>query len=181
MRPQRRVRPGLPPPPPRQQGQRLPARIRGWVRKSPRIRGVLAVEVVRYRTRDRPVQGQSRLTSLFVSAAHLGGSVWCCGWREKIGMQVRVLILRFPAKPKWKFESLSLRHLVSRRRDFQPSFRLRSRKTTDSAGFWKNRISEADRRRRVRGPNEPAARVFLCRLVGRFGFAFDSPSEGRAR
>jgi len=65
-----------PSPPPRLWVQRLPARIRGWIRKSPRIRGVLAVDVVRYRTRDCPFQWRFESGCAFVSVGHLGGSVW---------------------------------------------------------------------------------------------------------
>ncbi len=51
----------------------------------------------------------------------------------------------------------------------------RSEKVCDSAGFWEARNSEADRRQRVRGQNETAVGVFLCRQVERFPFALDSP------
>jgi hypothetical protein len=43
--PQRRVRPRLPPPPHRLRSRDFPPGSRGWIRKSSRIRGVLAVEV----------------------------------------------------------------------------------------------------------------------------------------
>jgi hypothetical protein len=78
MRPQRRVRSGLPPPPPSLWVQRLPARIRGWIQKSPRIRGVLAVEFFRFRTRDGLVQRRSEPGGSSVSVGPFSGSV--SGW-----------------------------------------------------------------------------------------------------
>ena len=56
--------------------QRLAVRIRGRIRKSSRIRGVLAVEVFRFRARDSSVQGRFETVGSFVSVGHFGGSGW---------------------------------------------------------------------------------------------------------
>ena len=74
-------------PPPRHKEQRLPARIRGWIRKSSRFRGVLAVEVFRFRTRDASVQGRFERVGALVSVGHFGGSVWAPGSRSNLAMR----------------------------------------------------------------------------------------------
>ena len=48
-------------------------------------------------------------------------------------------------------------------------------KTRVFAGFWGMALANPNRRLRVPGADNTAARVFLCCQVGRFGFAFDSP------
>jgi len=113
--------------------QRLPAWIRGWIRKSPRIRGVLAVEVVGFRTRDALVQGRFESVGAFVSAVHFGGSDWRCRvWRDS-------------ADQCGKFESIC--HAVTAQHETDSSSGSGRPSIVDrsSAGWEKLSNSEADR------------------------------------
>jgi hypothetical protein len=58
---------------------------------------VLAVEVIRFRSRDGLDQGRFDPVGAFVSEGHFGGSGWCSGWQAKFGIHVRVLVSRIPA------------------------------------------------------------------------------------
>jgi len=73
--PQRRVRYRLVPPPFSLRVQRLPARTGAQPEKSPRFRGVLAVEPSRIRTGDCGFWAGKTPRPVFVSVAKLGGSV----------------------------------------------------------------------------------------------------------
>jgi hypothetical protein len=74
VRPQRRVRTRLHPPPSSLLLRRLPARTAARPEKSPRFRGVLAVGPGRIRTGDCGFGAPMTTDFTFVSAARLGGS-----------------------------------------------------------------------------------------------------------
>ena len=85
-----------PPPPLRWLEQRLLATASRDSSKNARFRGVLAVAILRSRTRDRPNRGRFELNWSIVSRGYFGGSVCRSGWCKKSVVQVRVLGTRIP-------------------------------------------------------------------------------------
>ena len=71
---ERQARSRLPPPPFGRRGRRLSARTRAQAEKSPRFRGVLAVEPSQIRTGDCRCRGRMMPDAVFIHVAKFGGS-----------------------------------------------------------------------------------------------------------
>ena len=139
IRPQRRVRPRLSPPPPRLRLQRLSPTIQVPFEKFARFRGVLAIGIVRIRTGDGGFRGESVRLRAFISVANSGGSVWCAGWCEKSACKFASWFRDFPQNQSGGSSlsrSCDLRNAEARSR-------LRRREVLCVRGSTLNRVSNA--------------------------------------
>jgi hypothetical protein len=94
-------------------------------------------------------------------------------------VQFRTISLHFPCRSgkasRDEFAPDCLhRHLVCWCRDFPHASSVAREIPAIPRGFGGWALAHPNRRRRVRGLEGAAARVFLCWQIGRFGFAFDS-------